>query len=381
MDAMVGPWGVRPTEPEPPAEATSDERDGRFACENCGAVLAFAPGTEKLACSYCGHVNAIKASAETVVEHDLDAAFAEDAEVPPPVDPIAPRCTGCGAGFTFAAPLHAGPCPFCGTAVVAEPGGAVRPGALLPFVIGEANARERITGWLKKLWFAPSDVAKKARGRDVLHGSYVPFFTFDSRTETRYQGLRGDVYYQTVLVPVTINGRRTMQPQRVPKVRWRPAAGTVRRSFDDVLVAATATLPANLVDQLRRFDLHELRPYQTDFLAGFESERYQISLATGFERARAIMRGVIQGDVRADIGGDMQKISAMDVRHDRRAYKLVLLPVWRADLEFVGRTYRVLVNGRSGEVVGERPYSAWKIAGAVALGVAAVAAVAAGFSG
>ena len=371
MDRMVGPWGVRPTDREPPAEASSDERDGRFACESCGAVLSFAPGTESLKCTYCGHVNAIKASAETVVEQDLDAAFARDGEVPPPTDDLSPRCSGCGASFTFPAPLHAGPCPFCATAVVAAPGGAIPPTGLLPFLIGEANARERIGGWLHKLWFAPSDVAKKARGRDVLHGIYLPYFTFDSRTETRYQGLRGDVYYETVMVPVVVNGRHRMQPQRVPKVRWRPAGGTVRRHFDDVLVAATSTLPPPLVEGLRRFDLHEVRPYQADFLAGFESERYQISLVQGFERARAIMRGAIQGDIRADIGGDMQKITAMDVRHADRAYKLVLLPVWRADLEFMGRVYRVLVNGRSGEVVGERPYSAAKIAAAVVAAVVA----------
>ncbi|TVQ35318.1 MAG: primosomal protein N' (replication factor Y) - superfamily II helicase [Geminicoccaceae bacterium] len=370
---MVGPWGVRLSEPEPTAEATSDERDGRFACESCGAVLGFAPGTEKLSCSYCGHVNAIRARGEAVVEHDLDDRFARDAEVAPPTAAITPRCTGCGASFTFQPPLHAGPCPFCGTAVVAEPGGAIQPGGLLPFLIGEANARERITGWLQKLWFAPANVARKTRGRDVLHGSYVPFFTFDSRTETRYQGLRGDVYYQTVRVPVVRNGRRTTQLQQVPKVRWRPASGVVRRDFDDVLVPATATLPPSLTDQLKRFDLHEVRAYQEEFLAGFESERFQVSLQAGFERARLIMRGVIQGDIRAHIGGDMQKITTMDVRHGQRAYKLVLLPIWRADLEFMGRTYRVLVNGRTGEVVGERPYSLLKI---VATTVAALAATA-----
>lgn len=372
MDITVGPWGARPTEAPVPAEASSAERDGRFACENCGAILSFAPGTEQLTCSYCGHVNAIRGSAEAVVEQDLDDMLARGEAVEPPAEPILTRCSGCGAGVTLKAPLHAGPCPFCGTPVVAEPEGAIRPVGLLPFLIGEANARERITGWLKRLWFAPSDVAKKARGRDVLHGTYVPFFTFDSRTETRFQGLRGDVYYETVRVPVVVNGRRTTQLQQVPKVRWRPVSGEVARHFDDVLVPASTTVSPSLIDRLRRFDLPEMRPYQPDFLAGFESERFQVALPDAFERARAVMRGVIQGDIRARIGGDMQKITAMDTRYAERTYKLVLLPIWRADLRFMGRLYRVIVNGRTGEVVGERPYSLAKIVLAVLMAAMAL---------
>jgi len=69
----------------------------------------------------------------------------------------------------------------------------------------------------------------------------------------------------------------------------------------------------------------------------------------------------------------MQRITAMDVRHQHRAFKLLLLPLWSAELRFMNRRYRVLVNGRTGEVVGERPWSFWKIAAAAAL-VLAVAA-------
>ncbi|MCX7630994.1 MAG: hypothetical protein N2038_12185, partial [Geminicoccaceae bacterium] len=56
-------------------------------------------------------------------------------------------------------------------------------------------------------------------------------------------------------------------------------------------------------------------------------------------------------------------------------YKLVLLPVWLARFRFLGRDYRVLVNGRTGEVHGERPWSLVKILGAVLLAVVLVAAL------
>ena len=376
MDLVVGPWGARPVAREAPRRDASAE-PGTFACENCGAVLRFAPGTEQLRCTYCGHVTAIDAAPTVVDEQDFDDAVAHLGDAAPPTAPVAATCDGCGASFTFAPPLHAGACPFCGQSVVLAPDGALTPTGLLPFLVGEEHARERLTSWLGQLWFAPGHLRAEARGRDALHGRYVPHFTFDSDTETSFRGMRGDVYYETRRVPVIVNGRRTTQLQQVPKVRWTPAAGRVARRFDDVLVAASATLPAELLARLRDFDTHEARAFQSDFLVGFESERYQLGLAEAFTRARALMRDVIQGDVRARIGGDMQRITAMDVSHRRRAFKLLLLPIWTAELRFLNRRYRVLVNGRTGEIVGERPWSLWKIALAALAAVAVAAGLAA----
>jgi hypothetical protein len=43
----------------------------------------------------------------------------------------------------------------------------------------------------------------------------------------------------------------------------------------------------------------------------------------------------------------------------------------------MNRRYRVLVNGRTGEIVGERPWSFWKIALAVVVALAVAAGLAA----
>lgn len=372
MDLVVGPWGARPVAGEIAVDAAPTET-GPFACENCGAVLRFSAGTEELRCTYCGHVTGIDAAPAVVEEQDFDDAVARVGDAAPPSGEVAASCAGCGAGFTFAAPLHAGSCPFCGQSVVVPPDGALTPTGLLPFLVGEEQARAAVTDWLGKLWFAPGHLRTEARGRDALRGLYVPHFTFDSDTETAFRGMRGDVYYETRRVPVVVRGRRTTQLQQVPKVRWRPASGRVARRFDDVLVGASTTLPEALVARLRGFDTHEARAFQSDFLVGFESERYQLGLSEAFARARELMRRVIQGDVRARIGGDMQRITAMDVHHRQRAFKLLLLPLWCAELRFVNRRYRVLVNGRTGEVVGERPWSFWKVAAAAALALVVAA--------
>ena len=49
--------------------------------------------------------------------------------------------------------------------------------------------------------------------------------------------------------------------------------------------------------------------------------------------------------------------------------------MWLASYRFRGRAYQVSINGRTGEVTGERPYSAIKIAIAVVLALIALVAI------
>jgi hypothetical protein len=56
-------------------------------------------------------------------------------------------------------------------------------------------------------------------------------------------------------------------------------------------------------------------------------------------------------------------------------FKHVLLPIWVSTFRYKGRLFRFLVNARTGQISGERPYSAWKIALAVILGLCVVGVI------
>ena len=150
-------------------------------------------------------------------------------------------------------------------------------------------------------------------------------------------------------------------PRQVRRTRWYPARGIVFDRFDDVLVVASRSLPAGYAQALEPWDLGNLAPYRDEYLAGFVAESYQVDLAQGFDVARQIMADAIAMTVRRDIGGDHQRIHSMDTRHDHVTFKHVLLPVWISAYRYRDRSFRFLVNARTGEVCGERPYSAAKI--------------------
>ena len=367
-----GPWGPRSAvasaarKPDPLPHAG---REAQLACEQCGAVLAFAPGTEELTCAYCGHSNKIAVAATEIVEECLEKALAEDAAGFPVEETRTVKCDSCAAEFTFAADRHAGSCPFCGHSIVTDTGlhRQLKPAALLPFTITDRDARQQVRQWLQRLWFAPNKLKTYARDQGRLAGVYLPYWTFDSFTRTRYRGQRGDFYMVPIQVRTIVNGRPVTQTQMVQKVRWRPASGEVSRHFDDVLVLASRSLPSWITDRLEPWDLGDLKPYTPEFIAGFQAEAYQIGLEEGFAVASAKMQARIAADVRLAIGGDMQQIEHMDVQHAHRTFKHILLPSWLGAYLFGGKSYHLCVNARTGAVQGERPYSWIKITAAVIL--------------
>ncbi len=366
-------WAPDRSDAKDIGEATTKAlTEKRFPCAQCGAALNYAVGTQSLECPYCGHLNAIAGGAERLRELDYHTALRrlqDSAHIEPERNVIA--CPNCAAQFAMDAHIHSGDCPFCGTSVVTETSKSklLKPKGLLPFAITSDAARDAYKQWLNKRWFAPNALKKYARSDAKLNGVYIPYWTYDSDTATSYQGQRGEVYYVRQRYTTTINGKRVTRTRQVPKIRWYPASGRTSRHFDDVLVGATRTLPRKITDWLAPWDLVNLVPYTEEYLAGFSSEVYQVDLDEGFNIAQETMDNVIRSDVRRAIGGDQQRITSLRTRHSDTTFKHVLLPLWTAAFQFRGKTYRFVVNGRTGKVQGERPYSVIKIALATIAGL------------
>lgn len=342
----------------------------RFPCTQCGASLEYAPGASVLRCRHCGHENPIVAAATPILEQDFQQTLDSLKNAASTQESITIHCDSCGASYSFSGAAHAGDCSFCGSPVVAktEPYRQLAPQALLPFKITRDQAWSTFRQWLSGLWFAPGKLKNYARNDARLTGMYVPYWTYDAATRTRYQGERGDNYQVQESYEAVENGNVVVRTRLVTKIRWQPVSGQVSRFFDDVLVLASRSLPRGVTERLEPWDLANLIPYQEQYLSGFRSEMYQIDLDQGFGQAREIMALTIRSDIANDIGGDHQRIHAVDTRYGDISFKHILLPVWMSAFRFRSKIYRFVINARTGEVQGERPYSPWKIAFAVLLG-------------
>ncbi|MER5172733.1 primosomal protein N' (replication factor Y) - superfamily II helicase [Thioclava kandeliae] len=339
-----------------------------YPCEACGADLRFNPGETRMVCDHCGHMQDIPA-----ITHRGESGLRELPLAPvlvqglPETESIGQRhlsCPNCSAQIELGPDQQATECPFCATPIVAEAGGARQfaPQGVLPFTVTETEARAALTKWLKGRWFAPNGLAEFARKGRRMTGVYAPFWTFDARSRTRYSGQRGDYYYETRLVTVNENGQTVRREEQERRIRWTPVTGQVARDFDDVLVYAARSLPDDHVGRLHPWNLSRVAAYDGSFLAGFSAESYTVEIPEAHHQAQAKMLQVIQSDIRRDIGGDTQRLGAMDPQFHDETFKHILLPIWSAAYRFQGRSYRFIVNGQTGVVSGDRPWSAWKIA-------------------
>lgn len=358
-------------------------KEHHWPCDSCGADLRFAPGQTDLVCDHCGNIQHIPQAAQASLitalgEHDLARGLRDDLPQTAMEEPQTTPCPNCGALVEFKGAQHAAQCPFCATPVVIGTGTnrQIKPQALIPFQLDERSARAAMAQWLGRLWFAPGGLVEYARKGRALSGIYVPYWTFDADTRSSYTGQRGTYYYETRMVTVEVNGRRQQRQEQVRKTRWQSVSGRVARFFDDVLVLASQSLPHNYTEGLQPWDLNALQAYRADYLAGFIAEGYTIGLADGNARAHEKMAQIIALDVARDIGGDEQRISQISTQHSNETFKHILLPVWMAAYKYNGKTFRFVVNGQTGKVQGERPYSAWKIAFAVIAAAIAIGLVA-----
>ena len=361
MESFPSPTGEGAAVAPPTVEAGGQSFIRTFPCKGCGAKLSFAPGTRSLKCEFCGEKNEFAEDDSRIEELDLETYLKALEGKQETFEEEHVRCEKCGAEQNLGANLFASQCAFCGAAVVSKgyANRRIKPTSLVPFKVDKRRAQDEFRKWVKGLWLAPGELKRYAQSDAGVTGTYIPFWTYDCRTSSDYQGERGDSYYTTESYTTrNSQGDEVTQTRRVQQTKWSPASGHVDFFHDDVLVLASQSLPSELRGATMEWKLKEgLVAYKPEYVSGFRAEAYQIGLKDAFPLAKKQIDSRIYSLVRADIGGDQQRVHDISTRYSETRFKHVLLPVWISAYRFRNKTYRFLVNGQTGEVAGESPLS------------------------
>jgi hypothetical protein len=265
-------------------------------------------------------------------------------------------------------------CEFCGSPALVdyqELKAPIRPQGVLPFKIDASRVRDDIKRWWRSRWFAPGRLAVSSLV-DTLHSLYIPYWTFDAQVHCPWTADAG--YYYTVMVPVRTGKGTVMQPQR--RVRWEPASGVVDHFFDDEPVPGTQGLPIALLKQVEPFPTKEIVAYDTAFLSGHVVEHYQVVLLDAAQRSQEQMNAKLLALCAQQVPGDTHRNLRISPNYASRTFKHILVPVWLLSYDYGRKAYQVIVNGYTGQIAGNRPYSGWKIFFAVlVLVIAALIAI------
>ena len=340
--------------------------------------MVFDPESQKLKCPYCDSLKDFSVSHRTPNEYDIDYA-------PPVIDTAwgdethTVRCNGCGAIIVLTGETSADICPFCGAPHVLEDQSkaGIAPESLVSFRVTKKTAVESFRKWLKGKLFAPSK-AKRMAELGQIAGVYLPHWTYDSHSTSRYTGRAGHYYYVTVQRTVTgPDGKRRTENVREQRIRWEPASGIVSNYFDDILVVASERLPSKMLSSIQPYDLTQLVQYTPEFISGYACEKAAVDVQQGWERAQKTIEKKMTQLARNDIlrHADVAEVTHLSTVNEDVRYKLMLLPMYLSSFTYNEKLYHVVVNGQTGKANGKTPISPWRVMFAVLLGIAALVAI------
>jgi hypothetical protein len=241
---------------------------------------------------------------------------------------------------------------------------------VLPFRLQKDESQDRIRAWLGSSFWSPSDL-KSRSSLDRGQGSYIPFWRLDAETDSDWEGEVSQTH--TRQVPRTrqnAEGKSERYMETETYQTWHPRSGEHSASYRTWIPASTGLTQLE-ADQLMPFPETSMMTYTTDLLVGFSAEEPGIdedgAWVAGEERIRQLAHDACALEV--------ERLTRVDTELSDRRSAVCHLPIWIYTYRYQSQDYRVLVNGHTGEIVGERPTSKLRVFAAIAIGVAAIIAI------
>jgi hypothetical protein len=308
--------------------------------------LAYVPGqNDGNRCRFCGELQPVFAAAAgpALRANSLSTLLEAAGERGAHADVAILHCQACGADTTRDPNVISSSCPFCARPVMASPGSRLRvPDGVLPFALTAAQAANLVLGWEQALWLKKGPLFGHTAEAPPLRPIYLPYWSFDWDVTVQYQ--------------VSAQGNSYAREGR-----------TMRRGLTHSTVLASRTVPTELGADLEPWDLESVRAPRPELFAGIVAETHdpQAGLSRAAQLSHRLLDREVDEEIRKQLG-PKRSIYGKEHTYHRVDVRLLLLPVWVASYRYEGSHYRVLVNGRNGETIGERPFSRPRILGVAA---------------
>jgi hypothetical protein len=274
------------------------------------------------------------------------------------------RCQQCGAEVAVDANERSFICPFCDSSYVVElppSTGRAQPEFVIGFAITPEDAAARFRAWLAEGgWFRPGDLSR-ARIEGKLRGVYLPFWSFSTLAESTWSAEIGEHWYRTETYTAIENGRTVMRTRQVQETEWWNLSGKHHNYYSGYLVSGSKGLKQADADRIKPYHLPALKRYEPYFLAGWLSEDYSVDRDQAEQICQNVFYGWEQSAVAKFLPGDAQRGIAVQTEFSDTGADLILLPLYLLSYRYGEQVFRFMVNGQTGQVIGDKPLSSWRI--------------------
>jgi len=311
-------------------------------CEGCGGTLVFDPDKGGLWCENCGNIKILQTPAYVKTKPLNQQSMAERKEG---VD-LNVKCENCGASLSQGDIIDT-KCPYCGSNQInaIHEGMEYMPDSIIPFAISKRKATNLFKLWIKKRKFAPNDLKKKA-DINSMHGIYLPCWLYDYDTYTQYSGIGVREY--------------TDKDGDTHTIRKR-ISGEVNNSYKNQIEPASSALQEMSIEQFRDYTNVQQHEFDSGYILGFQTANLENDVVTAFSREQKQKSVEIEENIKRNLNYDRYENFVTSTTFGNVLWSYTLLPVWFTEYQYKDKTYKILVNGRTGSIIGKAPKSAWKI--------------------
>ncbi len=363
-----------------------NEHSAILPCRSCGGSMRFDIRQQEMKCALCGRSSEIEARPDTDGRLLATQEFVRPAPVwtsrgAKPANPVGEQsspvpapvpargkvdkefvCRNCGAPQAFVQSRTSINCTFCATptqrADVHDTETSEIDG-VLPFAIDEDAVTQAVGQWASRQRFAPDSFRSDLEvisARSV----YQAHFSFGISCTTRYTGRRGD---------------KVREIGNDKSIQWSSVGGSLPITFDNVMVAGNDGIDHTILEELGPWPASSTQGFDRRLIAGHASHTFDRGPKECLEDARRLIDSDIEQIVESQIGGDYQKVTNRSTIIERVELRRLLLPVWLVVARHDGTDFEIGVNGATGTVHGERPFSRINIALNVLLAILVLAAL------
>jgi hypothetical protein len=217
-------------------------------------------------------------------------------------------------------------------------------------------AQKILRDWLRKGFFVP-DHLKKQVNTTPLQPAYYPFWSFMGTLELEWD--------------CEIN----LGTNRIP--RWIDEHGYEFENFKNILIPGLTALDEKMIAGILPFMLDDVVEFKPEYLAGWTALTYNRPLeeASLTARERVLRKVRRELESRVEVGREKRNLRSGITNWSSITHKLLLLPLWVGTFKYQGQEYRILINGQTGKISGEKPVDRFKVWASLALILLGLAAL------
>ncbi len=319
-----------------------------FDCPRCSGDSAFSADSGVLECKFCGFQQApagVKVGRQASEEQFRVTTLKAAKEGWGTNDRHDVVCQNCGTHESVSADMLTHNCAFCGSSRVVQTEtieDVLRPSALIPVEVTQEQLEEILNDWFSSSWLLPEKL-KNIVANVEPDRVFLPFWTFDAHSQASWRAQVGHT-----VTTGTGKNRRT-------KTVWRWESGNASLSFDDHMVSGSKRISENLKSELGSYNMHGLVNYDPDYLAGSIAQAYDIELEHAWRIGRKAFREATRRACRQQASSGKIRNFSMELEFDNESWRYILLPVLMASYQFDNQTHRIVINGQTGKIFGQRP--------------------------